>query len=429
MKIIIHGGNDQIGGNCVEIASETTRLIFDIGMPLDGLQFQSGELASIENRERLLRDGILPDVKGLYYWDEPTVDAVVISHSHMDHVGWASLVHPRVKLLMNSLTHRLILGRMDSLRGQGLTFSRIQYFSSGERIEVGDVVISPYAVDHSASDAYAFLIEGCGKTIVYTGDFRSHGRNGDLISDMLLKLPVSIDALVIEGTNLGKDIYRAKKEENLEQEITKHCKKTDGIVLGLTATQNIDRIISFYNAAITSGRTLVVDPYQAHILDIVSGEMQLPINKLQIRVIYTQRTSKALAESGNKKILYRYKNLKISKDEMYENPNKYLFLVRGSMIKDLKALKLDSSSSFIYSLWQGYKASGDISRLLAICTIYKIPVIDLHTSGHADSDTLQQLIQCIKPRKIIPIHTLHGEEFLNFAPEVIKTQKSKPIVI
>ncbi len=38
MKLIIHRGAKQIGGSCVELATDRTRLIIDAGLPLDNLQ-------------------------------------------------------------------------------------------------------------------------------------------------------------------------------------------------------------------------------------------------------------------------------------------------------------------------------------------------------------------------------------------------------
>lgn len=35
MNIIIHRGTDQIGGNIVEISTDTTKILFDVGLELD----------------------------------------------------------------------------------------------------------------------------------------------------------------------------------------------------------------------------------------------------------------------------------------------------------------------------------------------------------------------------------------------------------
>ena len=42
--------------------------------------------------------------------------------------------------------------------------------------EIGGFKVTPYPMDHLAYDAYAFLIEAEGKKVIYSGDFREHGR-------------------------------------------------------------------------------------------------------------------------------------------------------------------------------------------------------------------------------------------------------------
>ena len=36
IKVILHRGSHQIGGVCTEIAAGRTRLVFDLGMPMEG---------------------------------------------------------------------------------------------------------------------------------------------------------------------------------------------------------------------------------------------------------------------------------------------------------------------------------------------------------------------------------------------------------
>ena len=45
--------------------------------------------------------------------------------------------------------------------------------SDGETTRIGDFEITPFMVDHSAYDAYMFVIKAEGKVIVHTGDYRS----------------------------------------------------------------------------------------------------------------------------------------------------------------------------------------------------------------------------------------------------------------
>ena len=51
-------------------------------------------------------------------------------------------------------------------------------FRAKDIITIGDMHVTPYFVSHSACDAYMFLIEAEGKSVLHTGDFREHGYLG-----------------------------------------------------------------------------------------------------------------------------------------------------------------------------------------------------------------------------------------------------------
>ncbi|MDP2813205.1 MAG: MBL fold metallo-hydrolase [Erysipelotrichaceae bacterium] len=70
MEVKIHRGQNQIGGNIVEISTSSTRILLDIGLDLD----------ESKNKE-------LPKIDGLF--ESKGFDAILISHYHGDHVGIA----------------------------------------------------------------------------------------------------------------------------------------------------------------------------------------------------------------------------------------------------------------------------------------------------------------------------------------------------
>ena len=45
-------------------------------------------------------------------------------------------------------------------------------------IEIKDIKVIPFLIDHSAYDSYAFLIQCDGEKIVYSSDFRIYGAKG-----------------------------------------------------------------------------------------------------------------------------------------------------------------------------------------------------------------------------------------------------------
>jgi len=68
VQLTIHRGTHEIGGNCVEIATDSTRIILDVGMPLfdaDRKQFDDRELRG-KSVDELLKEKTLPNVQGLF---------------------------------------------------------------------------------------------------------------------------------------------------------------------------------------------------------------------------------------------------------------------------------------------------------------------------------------------------------------------------
>ena len=63
----IHRGTKEIGGSCVEVWTENTRILLDFGMPLvkDGKEFDFRKYKTL-NANELIKIGILPDIEGLY---------------------------------------------------------------------------------------------------------------------------------------------------------------------------------------------------------------------------------------------------------------------------------------------------------------------------------------------------------------------------
>jgi ribonuclease J len=59
------------------------------------------------------------------------------------------------------------------------------------------------------------LIEVHGKGILYSGDFRTHGRKSALTERLMAAPPKNVDVLLMEGTNLGSD-KACTTESNLE---------------------------------------------------------------------------------------------------------------------------------------------------------------------------------------------------------------------
>jgi ribonuclease J len=129
---------------------------------------------------------------------------------------------------------------------------------SGKSFCCGDFKITPYLMDHSAFDSYAFLVEADGKRLFYSGDFREHGRKPGVFKWFLEHAPEDIDVLLLEGTVLdrglkGKGTGEFKSETEIENETMKLLKASENMTLLYFLTQNIDRLVSFYRASLKTG--------------------------------------------------------------------------------------------------------------------------------------------------------------------------------
>ena len=58
-----------------------------------------------------------------------------------------------------------------------------------------------------------------------------------------------------------------------------------------------------------------------------------------------------------------------------------------------------------YSMWRGYQEKDEIKNFLDYMTSLGVRIHVLHTSGHADVDTIDRLIKKVSPGMIIPVHT------------------------
>jgi ribonuclease J len=173
--------------------------------------------------------------------------------------------------------------------------------------------------------------------------------------------------------------------------------------------------VQVYRACLQARKTLVVDVYVAHILKVLSEHAGIPYPSKEfrnIRVMFPWHLSNRLARSGNKDVLYQFTGMKITRAEIGENPAKFVLIVRPSLLTDLKKIKGMENGNFIYSLWKGYlDKAGSTRDFVEYFTNKGFALHHLHTSGHADLPTLKRLVSAVKPKILVPIHTLNGSEY------------------
>ena len=422
MKLIIHRGAREIGGSCVELASGNSRIIIDLGLPLidkKGESFNSSVLQG-KSIEGLISENILPDVKGLYTNDTPGVDAILLSHSHQDHYGLLCHIHSDIPVYM-SPGAKILIEISDLFIPVKVKLPNVIILKRWQPVEIGDFVVKPYLVDHSAPDARAFLVKSrsTGKRLFYSGDFRGHGRK-KVVFDNLISHPVKhVDCLVMEGTMLGRADKEYESEDAVEAKMAEIFRLKENIAFVFCSSQNIDRLVSIYRAVKRTRQTLVIDLYTAYILQSLKGiSCKLPQSWWDdIKVIYSQHHAEVLANNKLKNFLYRCKGAKIEKQELNRGKKnivmvaKYNYDFMGLLgyIDDLVG------AVAIYSMWEGYLERSNLRETLKQ---KGIELQTIHTSGHATEQDLKRFAEAFEPKCLVPIHTFQPCEYLSLFPNV-----------
>ncbi|MBO5060005.1 MAG: hypothetical protein J6C82_03735 [Clostridia bacterium] len=83
-------------------------------------------------------------------------------------------------------------------------------------------------------------------------------------------------------------------------------------------------------------------------------------------------------------------------------------------LEKLSTLRSFEDGILFYGMWKGYLEQKDMKDFVDYMTSKGVKLHILHTSGHADADTLDELIKISNPKIIIPIHTENDTWFSRY---------------
>lgn len=402
MRFRIHRAADEIGGNCIEVQADGKSLVLDLGQPL------------VADRQN---PAFLPKLPALHTGSDPSFLGVVLSHPHQDHYGLLSCAHPSLPVFLGEGAARLLRAAAFFTRSSDIK-QPVNTYRSQEPFTAGPFSITPLLVDHSAYDAHALVVEANGRKLLYSGDFRMHGRKSRQMKALMAKPPVGIDVLLMEGTVLGREDEDAPVSETaLETGITNSLQTCRGLCLAYFSAQSIDRLVTFYRAARRAGRTLVVDLYTACILDAL-GRKSLPSAQTgALRVFLPKRQKLQVVRGKRFDLVEPYRGQRIYPDELARHPERWVVVFRSSMAPDFEAMDCLPGSKLMYSLWPGY-LKRDGQALERWCKKHGVEFEIHHTSGHAYRKDLLHFVERIAPKRLVPIHTLHPQRYASLYPNV-----------
>lgn len=350
---------------------------------------------------------------------------VIFSHPHLDHWGmvnelpssWPLWTGEKSAALM-----RLTLG----IFGEEITSDINTWQSRETGFDVGGFKVTPFLTDHSALDAYMLLIESDGVRILYTGDFRMHGRKSSLVERFMERPPKDIDVLLMEGTNLRSD-KPVMSEADLEGHFAALANEVAGHIFVDWSAQNFDRTVTLYRAALKSGRDLVVDLYTADALMQIADGTGLPRPSREdfasLKVVITPKMKRLYARMGRSDFVDQIISAGVATSRKRISGNPAFIMARNSLVSDYEAggdLAMTANDCFVHSSWSGYLDEENEQSGWVIAGEVGARRELIHTSGHASASDLSRFAEAAAPRWLVPVH---GVEWDNPGIELPPTKR------
>jgi ribonuclease J len=420
-SITIYDGANTIGGTKIFIEEKGKGIFLDFGMNFKkyGQYFQEFlkdrpsrgiyDLIQLDLIPKLniYRKSLIPPDLDVSSFPTLNIEAVLLSHAHMDHYGNIGLLNTEIPIITSPTAFALVKGMADSSRlspqlevaffckkTTGLSDKTIKAISGAyqtrklistqkysdtfesfmttnlknapnkdgtlktlENSGLSDLTnnptqfeVKPFPVDHSIFGATGYLLSS-DITIAYTGDFRLHGKNANK-SKKFINNAKDASVLIIEGTRATREDLDESEEEVYEK-CLKVTDKAKGIVVADFSARNFERLEIFKKIATKVGRNIVIPAKQAYLLK--SLEQVDKIDRTSDILIYSEyKSSKSYWEENFLKNQLRY----IDPTEIAKAPDKYILCFSLYEIKHLLDIK-PQNGTYIYSSSEAFQEESE----------------------------------------------------------------------
>lgn len=414
MKIIVHRGAEEIGGNCIELVSGKSRILLDYGAPLPEIDPVTHKSEEASPEETML------NIPGLYESSPVPISGILISHTHYDHYGalLARPLNPGIKVYMTEIMEDVMRITSKMSPAYKKPGADLRYFCNGQKFILGRFVVTPYLMDHSAAEAYAFLVESDGKRMIYTGDYREHGNKSTAFKRLLAANTGPVDVLITEGkrANIEKGPTGQDVAENMENLVM----DKEGALFVMCSGQNMATLTSLAAIAENTGRYLVVDGYTALLLERLKAlalkqgvELKSPCLDTEcLRVMDNDSTQKLSELTEYAETYRRIRRKLVSWDWVRENLGGLIIPVRaGAERWAEEQIKDFSGGALVYSVWKDYKEEAGLLETFEYFKSKAMADIQIQSTGHAYFSAIRKLVENKKPRIIVPINTAYPGKF------------------
>ncbi|MDA4126150.1 MAG: MBL fold metallo-hydrolase [Thaumarchaeota archaeon] len=432
-RLTCYGGVGEIGGNKFLLEDKDTKVLLDFGTGFaDGSEYFDSFIAprQVNGAGDLFEFGLLPEISGLYSekalqntamkYGEPEVDAIVLTHYHWDHTGRIGYIDPKIPVYCGETTS-LIDDAYAESGSSPLDGHVVKKFRTGDRFSLGPMEFVPVHVDHSIPGAYGFLIHTSGGPIAYTGDFRFHGPAGSMTEDFIQmatrERPI---LLVTEGTRVSPDDIKGNlSEKAVLEEASRVVKGTNGLVFSTFRGNDVDRINTFYEAAVRSGRRMVVSMKMAVLLERLKADRKLRVPRVGKDVdVYVRRKKTGKLDDSDYYPWERpYLDRGVSAVDIGQKQDQVLLHLEAWNFPELIDIKPERGGTYIHAATEAFNEEGEREEIVIKNWIAHVGFryAQLHASGHAAMKEVGNLVVGIGAKRVVPVHTEYPGLFKSFA--------------
>ncbi|MCR4420761.1 MAG: exonuclease [Clostridia bacterium] len=316
----------------------------------------------------------------------------------------------------------------------------------GTGTKLGELELRVWPVDHSVPGAVAVGVRTSAGWVVYTGDLRLHGRRADLTRRFLQEAAELEPAfLICEGTH--PEVERPVSEEEVKENSLAVVREARGLVVADFGPRNVERLLSFLEIARATGRRLVLTAKDFYLLEALTaaGEPGVPDPETEPGICLYAKP-KAVLAGWEKHVLERFSRLapdrvlgarevRAGAGELilcfsyYDfhafldiSPGGGTYLYSSSEAFDEEML-LDHERVRNWIRHFGFELYGTLGR--------EREKSGFHASGHVHGPGLEEMVETLRPRLLVPVHTQSPDFFRRFEGvcRVVYPQKGQEIAL
>ncbi|WP_026907351.1 ribonuclease J [Paucisalibacillus globulus] len=247
LSVFALGGLNEIGKNMYAIEYGEDIVIIDCGN-----KFPDESLLGI--------DLIIPDISYLEE-NKDKVRALIVTHGHEDHIGGIPYFLKKINVPIYATWFTLGVIEIKLKEHRILRETELNGIHSDSEVQIGDMNISFFKVNHSIPDCLGIVFNTPDGTIVHTGDFKFDWTPANNERPEIHKMAEignkGVLLLLSESTNAERKGYTPSEQmvgENLESIIMKAKRK----VIVSTFASNVSRVQQVVQASEKTNRKLVL---------------------------------------------------------------------------------------------------------------------------------------------------------------------------